>query len=881
MANHLDRIGQQVGEYRLLRWLGGGGFGDVYLAEHVRDHSQVAIKLLHIQLSHNEDLKAFINEARTIRLKHAHIVPLLDFAISREDIPFLVMEYVAQGTLRDHHPKGSRVPLPLVVNYAQQVASALQYAHEQRLIHRDVKPENMLLRADGTVLLSDFGLVAVTHSLPSLNLHQRMGGTVPYMAPEQTQGKARAASDQYSLGVVVYEWIAGRRPFEGTATEIAMQHVLRPPPSLVAQVPTLSSAVEAVVLKALAKDPKDRFVTVQDFTAALELAVQEASDISSSFILQPLALPFMSDEHNTSPIGDNELVFSPSTSLLPASSSCPNPVPGPRVDWGGILTVPIFYGREEEQTLLAQWAVQERCRVISVLGMGGIGKSALVMSITHQLTVGTRQAQGTIPTTAVCPFEVVIFRSLHNAPSCEALLADCLQVFSPQAHEDGASPTPTRPTTLEQRINLLLEYMHKVRVLLVLDNLECLLEPGDVKGHFGPGFEGYEQLLRRVAETGHQGCLLLTSREKPASLRPLTSRYPSVRSLRLTGLDVAACKQILEEKKVVGTEPEKEQLIETYVGNPLALKMVTETIVDLFGGEIGPFLAEGTVLFSGISDLLDEQFARLSPLEQTVLCWLTIMREPVTLDDLQALLVIPQSRVQLLEAVDAGYRRCLIERGKLPGSFTLQTIVLEYVTQLLITEASREIQQRRLDKLIQYGLEQAGIGEYIRQMQERLLIAPLLTELRGAYPRRAYAARQAQDTGSGPRTRSTQSTGSAQGTIPTTPVEEQLLSLLGELRELPYEAQGYGPANLIALLRVQRGHLSGLDLPRLCLRRAYLQGIEMQDTSLAGALIRDCVFTEAASNRPYERLNIRGIRGLTEAQNASLLALGAIEEIGP
>ena len=124
MANHLDRIGQQVGEYRLLRWLGGGGFGDVYLAEHVRDHSQVAIKLLHIQLSHNEDLKAFINEARTIRLKHAHIVPLLDFAISREDIPFLVMEYVAQGTLRDHHPKGSRVPLPLVVNYAQQVASA-------------------------------------------------------------------------------------------------------------------------------------------------------------------------------------------------------------------------------------------------------------------------------------------------------------------------------------------------------------------------------------------------------------------------------------------------------------------------------------------------------------------------------------------------------------------------------------------------------------------------------------------------------------------------------------------------------------------------------------------------------------------------------------
>src|SRR5215469_17660142 len=121
MAHHLDRAGQQIGDYRLLRWLGGGGFGDVYLAEHVRDHSQVAIKLLHIRLSPSEDLKAFINEARTIRLQHAHIVPLLDFGISQEDLPYLVLEYVSQGTLRGHHPKGSQVPLPLVVSYARQV----------------------------------------------------------------------------------------------------------------------------------------------------------------------------------------------------------------------------------------------------------------------------------------------------------------------------------------------------------------------------------------------------------------------------------------------------------------------------------------------------------------------------------------------------------------------------------------------------------------------------------------------------------------------------------------------------------------------------------------------------------------------------------------
>src|SRR5215470_19216688 len=104
MANHLDRIGQRIGDYHLLRWLGGGGFGHVYLAEQVQDHTQVAIKLLHVQLSHKKALKAFINEARTIRLKHPHIVSLLDFGISREELPYLVMEYMAQGTLRDRHP---------------------------------------------------------------------------------------------------------------------------------------------------------------------------------------------------------------------------------------------------------------------------------------------------------------------------------------------------------------------------------------------------------------------------------------------------------------------------------------------------------------------------------------------------------------------------------------------------------------------------------------------------------------------------------------------------------------------------------------------------------------------------------------------------------
>ena len=272
MADHLERIGQIIGDYRLTQWLGGGGFGNVYLAEQVRNGQQVAIKTLQARLSRQDDLHAFINEARTIRLRHPHIIPLLDFGLSGDESPFLVMEYAPQGTLRDRHPRGTRVPLLTIVEYATQMASALQYAHEYNLIHRDVKPENMLIRSDGVILLSDFGIATTAHSTHSLNAHHAIGGTLPYISPEQLAGQPRPASDQYALAVVVYEWISGRTPFRGTAIEMAMQHTTQPPPSLVEQVPELPREVETVLFTALAKDHKERFASMQAFITALQHA---------------------------------------------------------------------------------------------------------------------------------------------------------------------------------------------------------------------------------------------------------------------------------------------------------------------------------------------------------------------------------------------------------------------------------------------------------------------------------------------------------------------------------------------------------------------------------------------------------------------------------
>ncbi len=275
MVDSMDRLGQKFGEYRLLRWLGGGGYGDVYLAEHIRDHTQVAIKILNARLTQHKDLEAFINEARTIRLKHPYIVPLLDFGIGNNDLSFLVMEYAPLGTLRERHPKGSRLPISTVVDYVAPIASALQYAHDLHLVHRDVKPENILVGATGEILLSDFGIATAAHNTISSNTQKELEGTIPYMAPEQLKGKPRPASDQYSLGIVVYEWLCGRRPFEGAAIEVAQQHTTEPPPSLRKQLPMLSRKVEQVVLQALAKDPKARFASIQLFAIELAAASQQ------------------------------------------------------------------------------------------------------------------------------------------------------------------------------------------------------------------------------------------------------------------------------------------------------------------------------------------------------------------------------------------------------------------------------------------------------------------------------------------------------------------------------------------------------------------------------------------------------------------------------
>ena len=251
----------------------------------------------------------------------------------QDGVPFLVIDYAPNGTLRQRYPKGSLVPLPVIVSSVKQVADALQYAHEQKFIHRDVKPENMLLGRRQEVLLSDFGIATIAHSTSSLNVSaEGTSGTLAYMAPEQIEGHPRPASDQYALGVVVYEWLCGERPFEGSVSEVMAQHLSMPPLPLRERMPAIPPEVEQVVLRALAKDPKARFASVADFATALEQASQRALTPTAQLASeQPALSPAAATGYETVAVAPDQPVLpteSTPSADLPVGALEPTVYPG-------------------------------------------------------------------------------------------------------------------------------------------------------------------------------------------------------------------------------------------------------------------------------------------------------------------------------------------------------------------------------------------------------------------------------------------------------------------------------------------------------------------------------------------------------------------------
>ena len=388
----IDRTGQQLGNYRVIRPIGHGGFSDVYLGQHLYLNSYAAVKVLHAVLTEKQ-VKDFLTEAQTqARLTHPHIVRIFDFAVEA-GIPFLVMDYLPNGTLRQRHPKGSCPPLDTIVSYVKQIAEALQYAHDHRVIHRDVKPENMLLGPHNEVILTDFGIATIAHNTLSMST-QNAAGTMAYMAPEQINRKARPASDQYALGIVTYEWLCGEYPFHGSILELYNQHLNISPPRLREKDPSISATIEAVVLRALAKDWQQRFTNVQEFAVALEqaswLARAPRTPISSISSKRTAALPMAPALPPINDLATQRDPFLTLSAIHPPSFSASSPtVPYPAQ---GIYPVPHSTRSKRAIFLLIGLAL------VVIIGSIGLLSPAILKVITSPHgTTANRTASSGLP----------------------------------------------------------------------------------------------------------------------------------------------------------------------------------------------------------------------------------------------------------------------------------------------------------------------------------------------------------------------------------------------------------------------------------------------------------------------------------------------------
>ncbi|MBK1989999.1 NACHT domain-containing protein [Sphaerospermopsis aphanizomenoides BCCUSP55] len=325
--------------------------------------------------------------------------------------------------------------------------------------------------------------------------------------------------------------------------------------------------------------------------------------------------------------------------------------------------VSVFYGRTAELATLNQWIQVNRYQLIMVLGMGGMGKTSLIAKLMQGFTNSTDSSSS--------EFKYVIWRSLRHAPTVEETLTELIHILS---HHQAVD----LPKSPEQLISKLMQYLHQTRCLLVLDNLESILQCGERGGSYRPGFEGYGQLIRRIGESTHKSCLIITSREPPIAFILLEKKANSIKSLILKGLLPEDGFKILQSEGINETEAKWQTLHHHYAGNPLILKIAATKIDFLFSGKIDLFLDQGVTVFGDIYKLLDQQFQRLSDLDKTVIYSLAIHRKPILMPELLNAIMPPVTSQKLLGSIDRLKWRSLIEYNS--NGFTVQNDVMEYVT---------------------------------------------------------------------------------------------------------------------------------------------------------------------------------------------------------
>jgi WD40 repeat protein len=496
-------------------------------------------------------------------------------------------------------------------------------------------------------------------------------------------------------------------------------------------------------------------------------------------------------------------------------------------DWGNAPDVPVFFGRIQELAVLEQWIINDRCRLVTILGMGGIGKTGLSIKL-GQGGIGKTDLSLKLAQGIQTEFEYVIWRKLINAPPVTEILGKMIKFLSNQQDID-------LPDTIENQILRLLHYLKAHRCLLILDNVEAVLCGGDKAGQYIEGFEGYGELFRQVGEVSHQSCLLLTSREKPQEIALLEGEKKPVRSLELGGLDATEGQNIFAEiGEFSGSKDDWKELNEFYNGNPLVLELAARHIKKVFFGNISIFLKEGRQVFGKLRDLLDWHFERLSTNEKEIMYWLAINREPVMLSELKDDILSLHAKEQVPETLDSLFDQIPIERNR--EYLTLQPVLIEYMTvrliehvdgeirivkpeivnyttERLVERIGEEIETGEIALLNNHSLIKALSKDYVIEAQRRLIIKPILDRLLVTFGEKSQ-------------------------------IETQLKKNLSILQKKYYRKPGYAAGNVLNMLCQLETDLKSYDFSHLTIWQAYLQGMNLPEINFAHCIFAKTLFTQ-------------------------------------
>ena len=480
-----------------------------------------------------------------------------------------------------------------------------------------------------------------------------------------------------------------------------------------------------------------------------------------------------------------------------------------KIMWGNSpdLRAEDFLGREEELATLFSWIINFECRIVSIIGIGGIGKSTLTARLCKGLL-----PDDTNDTDDKCLrscFEYIYWIDLMNGPTLSKVLVDIIRLVSDRTNSSDTSDTVQLTTKL-------INYLKEKRTLIVFDNVESILKKGERNTEkYKEGYDDYDQLFSAIGRTEHKGCLLINSRENPPAIVSLEETEGKIRTYKLKGLDFASCKKYLNKFGfLVGNDNEWKELIRIYDGNPSALRLVSKNIIRVFQSKISDFLRQDDRLFGHLANIMEWHYNRLTDAQRQVFIWISLYREPVSLQELQESIIDYDTKKRLPSILEELQDLTLIKSITDPiyniRKFYMQPVFIEHLYGKIIEDICDDILNVSFNILPYYSILRNDIEDNVRKIQIQNLIEPIIKRLDCALPRKHH---------------------------------EIISNYLHGLRAFTGTANNYAAGNIINILSVwDNGVIEDYDFSNLFLREANMQYVKMYDVDFSNCTLNNVSF---------------------------------------